>query len=91
MSERVVWTYWISRNSLQGELSGKCDVWYRKPMRVKHSYRVTWVANDHRDPGHLGEHTLKDCAEWFKTIPETDLELIVTAIYPTEQQIKDAT
>lgn len=88
MSGRETWTYWICRDSLQGELSGTIHLWYRKPARVKHGYRVAWVASDHRDPGYLGAFHVDAVRAWFNVIPETDLELIKADTYPTSEQLK---
>lgn len=84
--DRDVWTYWVSRDSIAGSLSAKCHLWYKKPIRVKHGYRVTWVNADETDPGHLGEHSLRDVEAWFRVVPETDLELIRVETYATENQ-----
>ena len=83
---RQVWTYWISRNSIGGELSGTCNVWYAKPLRVKHRYRVTWVAADFREPCHVGEYSLQDVAFNFRTVPDTDLELLKVEQWAAEKK-----
>jgi hypothetical protein len=70
-------TFYLTRNSLAGALAGTVDVWSEKPLRVKHMYRVTWVANDFRWPGHVKEMTLEEAQKKFRTLPDTDLELIV--------------
>lgn len=90
MSERVVWTYWISRDATAGVLSPNCRLWYRKPQRMRKDGDVRWLPTDRQDHGYIGEHATEQCAIWFRTIPETDLELIRFEMYPTERQIKDA-
>jgi hypothetical protein len=87
---RETWTYWISRDSINGELSGKCSLWYAKPIRVKHRYRVTWVGADHRAPAHLGDHPPDHVAAWFGVYPETDLELIRVEQTPTAKMLAEA-
>lgn len=87
---RPIWTYWISRDSIQGELSGKCHLWCRKPTRTKHGYRVAWLNTDEHDPGHVGEYDLKDIQAWFRVIPDTDLELIRCEMCPTDAQLTEA-
>lgn len=89
--ERITWTYWISRDSLNGELSGKCNLWIAKPQRVKHRYRVTWVSprvSDHRE--HLGEFAPETVALWFGVYPETDLELVRVEQGVTERMLEEA-
>lgn len=87
---RTIWVYWISRDSVQGELSGKCHLWCRKPTRTKHGYRVVWLNTSEHDPGHVGEYDLKDVAFWFRVLPETDLELIRCEIFPSERDLAEA-
>jgi hypothetical protein len=87
--DRTVWTYWVSRDSLQGELSGQCHLWWQKPLRVKHGYRVTWVNTDEHNPGLLGAFSPRDIKGWFRTIPETDLELIRIEMHPTEAELAE--
>lgn len=90
MTERVVWTYWVSRDSLNGELSGKCVLWFHKPIRVRHAQRITWVPVDHRAPGCLGEFVTDEIYGWFKVYPETDLELIRVECCPSQKEIEAA-
>jgi hypothetical protein len=92
VSAREVWTYFLSRDSLQGELSGKVHLWYRKPMRTKHSYRVSWLCADHRDPGYLGAFGTDEIEMWFgrERIPETDLQLIRIEQYASEKMKAEA-
>lgn len=84
---RITWTYWISRDSLNGELAEKCALWNAKPTRKKHDYRVTWVGSDIIDPGHLGEFTPQEIDAWFRVHPETDLELIRAEVHPTQAEL----
>lgn len=90
-ANRVVWTYWISRDSIQGELSGKCHLWWARPLRTKIGYRVTWVGTDHREPAHIGEYTLDEIAGWFghERIPETDIMLMKVEMYATEKMLNE--
>lgn len=87
---RATGTYWVSRDSISGELSGKCSLWFAKPLRVKHRYRVTWVGADARSPAHLGEYSPDDVASWFGVYPETDLELIRIDQTPTDRMLAEA-
>ena len=84
---RETWVYWVSRDSVDGALSGKCSLWYAKPIRVKHRYRVTWVGADYSAPCHLGDYSPQDIAYWFGTYPETDLELLRVEQTPTEKML----
>lgn len=86
------WTYWITRDSIRGELSGMCGLWHVKPMRVKHSYRATWVSTDERAPGFLGEHSCKDVARWFgaERVPETDIMLVKVSWGVTQRMLDEA-
>lgn len=88
--DRVVWTYYVSRDSIAGEVSGVCQLWYVKPVRVKRAYRVTWVCADHRDPGHLGEYSLKEIQGWFRTVPDDDLQLLKVEQYVSQKMLDDA-
>ncbi len=87
---RVVWVYYVSRDSIAGDLSGMCHLWYAKPLRTRIGNRVTWVAADHRDPCHLGEFLPKIFLAWFHVYPETDLELIRVEQYPTKTMLDEA-
>ncbi len=37
-------TYWLTRNRLLGELSGKVDIWLAKPDRIVVDGDVQWIA-----------------------------------------------
>lgn len=82
---RTIWIYYVSRDSLSGELSGKCGLWGAKPLRVKHRYRVTWVGADDAAPRFLGEHPIQHVLKWFGTVPDTDRELIKVEQYAPEE------
>ena len=86
---RIVWVYWVSRDSLDGVLSGVCDLWYEQPVRVAHRNRVTWVPAA-PTPSNLGQYVPADITGWFGVYPETDLELIRAEQHPTEQMIKES-
>lgn len=70
-------TFYITRNSLGGVLADTVDVWSDKPTRVKHRYRVTWVATSLRWPGHVTEMSLEDARKKFRTLPDGDTQMIV--------------
>lgn len=87
---RTTWTYWVSRDSVDGELSSKCVLWFHKPIRNRAARRVTWVPFDHRATGSLGEHTTDEIYGWFKVYPETDLELIRVECCPSQKELDAA-
>lgn len=89
---RTVWVYFISRDSINGELSGTCHLWSARPIRVRHRYRVTYVAADVQNPCHIGEYKLQEIAQWFdpKRVPETDLQVFRVEMYPTERMLAEA-
>ncbi len=88
---RTVWCYFVSRDSNGGVLSDVCQLWWMKPLRVVHADRVWWVARELDEPGHLGEHPVKDIVHWFRTKPDTDLELIRVEQWSTEERSQGAT
>jgi hypothetical protein len=90
VSERLVWVYFISRNSSKGKLRNTCRLWYRKPMRERGDTYVQWLPTNRADNGYIGEYFLNDVQRWFRTYPETDLELIRVETYPTDKQIREA-
>lgn len=90
MSERVVWTYFLSRDSMHGKLSDSVSLWHVKPTRVRHRYRVTWVGTDPFNPGHLGEFRPEEIDAWWRVHPETDLELIRIETHPSERDLEQA-
>jgi len=83
---RPVWTYYISRDSLDGVPAATCNLWWVKPTRVKHRYHVTWVASNLQEPGHLGEYPVEHIDVWFRTRPDTDLELIKAEQWATPEK-----
>jgi hypothetical protein len=88
--QRQVWTYFVSRDSLDGVPSAMCNLWYAKPMRTKVLHRVVWLAGDDDNPCHLGEYSLDDVRAWFRTIPDTDLELIKIDQFVTERMLAES-
>lgn len=74
--ERQVWVYWVSRDSIDGNLAGACALWYSQPVRCKHRHRVTWVPKDPFNAGLHGFYTIEQIEQWFRVKPDTDLELI---------------
>lgn len=71
-----VLTYMITRDSHEGVLLDRCDVWHVRPKRTRQGAHVLWIAKT-AEGGHLGAHSLADCRRWFQTLPETDVEMIV--------------
>jgi hypothetical protein len=69
-------TFYLSRDSVDGELSRAVEMWTTKPVRVRHSYRTTWVSSDLWAPGHESTLTLAEAQKRFRVVPDTDLELI---------------
>lgn len=77
MSEREVWTYYISRNSENGVLDAEYDVWWKQPIRKNYGCCVVWEAVDQNETGHFRKHTKLELELERVTLPDTDLELIV--------------
>ncbi len=75
-TDRKVWTYYVSRDSFNGVLTSLCDVWWIKPLRVKHGARVTWVGADTHEPGHMSRHTVDEIIEIFRVAPDNDRQLV---------------
>ena len=86
---RIVSTYWVTRNSVDGALAAKCDLWNTKPTRVQHRYRVTWVGDDPAMPGHLGEFRPDEIAAWWRVYPETDREIICIETHPSKADLEN--
>lgn len=86
--ETTDWTYYLSRDSLDGALSAKCSVWNQKPLRTRVGGRVVWS----HDTGHLGEFRPDEILAWlaFKTYPETDRELLVVETRPSAEELAEA-
>jgi hypothetical protein len=89
MSDRPVWTYWVTRDSGYGQLSHLCRLWCRKPTRVRRPHGVTWVDTAPSDPGKIGIYTIAEVSRWFRVYPETDLELIKAEQHPTDRELAD--
>lgn len=81
---RQVWTYYVTRDSIDGQLSEACDLWWIKPTRVRHRNRVTWVATDVQNPGHMSVHKVGDIWKYFRVIPDTDREMLRVDQWATE-------
>ena len=88
---KQVWTYFVSRNSLDGVLAEKCDLWGISPLRSKSTHRVTWLGTSVEDPGHIGEYTLDVIRGWFGVIPDSDRELIRAEQWAREDKTKATT
>ncbi len=90
MNDKVVWVYFVSRDSVGGVLSDTCHLWHAKPTRVRHATRITWVGTDHKNPGLIGEYPPDEIHKWFRVYPQTDLELIRAEVCPSQKEIDDA-
>ncbi len=71
----MIW--YISRDSHEGVLSERCDVWKTKPIRTHVNNRVVWVCPKEDEDAHEGSHTTAVVTKRAGTYPETDRELIV--------------
>lgn len=91
LTSDIVWTYWITRNSINGEISGECTLWNARPTRVKYGQRVTWVGTNTRDPGCLGDFTPQTIDGWFRTHPDTDRECLRVETRPNQTELAEAT
>ncbi len=87
---RQTWTYWVSRDSLNGDLSGTCSLWYAKPVRAKHKGRVVWIGASDTNPCFIGQYPVDEIAGWFNVYPETDMELIKAEQYPSAKRLAEA-
>lgn len=67
-------TFYVTRDSLDGALMAKCDVWTGKPVRNVQRTRVTWVQGP--DCTHTAYRTVDQVQREYGAFPETDLELI---------------
>lgn len=85
--EEITWVYWVSRDSVGGELSPRCSLWVRKPTRVRHGEHITWCATDGSDPGHLGIFPVDYYRALWRVYPETDLELIKVETRPNQREL----
>jgi hypothetical protein len=81
-------TYYLSRNTnCSGDLSPAITVWWQRPTRMKLAQFVkgyVWIGIG-EELGLYGDYSIDEATRCFKTIPGTDLELIVC-----EQNYKDA-
>lgn len=73
---RLVVSYYCTRDSEDGVLAEKCDLWAIKPLRSRQGGRVCWLPRAVVDHGHLGQHSTAMIMKWYGVYPETDLELI---------------
>lgn len=85
--ETTTWTYWISRDSLDGALNAKCSVWCMRPLRTRVGTRVVWMSAT----GHLGDFRPDEIIAWrgFHTYSETNVELIRVETRPTKEQLDE--
>lgn len=74
-----VWTYFITRDSLNGTLSAFGRLWWVKPKRLSNNGRVWWLPGNTVEGGVLGMFDIEELKTCFKTVPETDLEMIVVS------------
>lgn len=86
-NETVEWTYFISRDSFDGILSRTCSLWGGKPTRHKSGRSVLW--GNKTEPIYMGEYHPEQLVARFRTIPETDLELIKVETRPTRKEWAD--
>ena len=74
--------FWVTRDSLMGELSSRVEVWAVRPHReVAEDGDVLWFAPldliDGEELTSLGEWSLAACRIHIGTIPDTSLECLV--------------
>lgn len=73
-------TYYLTRDSnCNGDLSPAINVWYLKPMRFKlpkFDKGYVWGPLHAEHLGLYGAYTVERARLAFKTIPDTDLELV---------------
>lgn len=88
MSDRPVWTYYISRNSADGVPSATVDVWPAHPTRVVRGTCAVWELADgpmnSYPAGHLKQTT-------NVTEPDNDRELIVCERWAEEEKVQAKT
>ncbi len=86
-------TYILTRDTnCVGTLSDVIDCWYRRPIRCHLRFPNGHVWMPSRDPGkepskpgdlgYYGAYSLAEARRLFKTIPDTDLEVVIN-ICPT--------
>lgn len=84
---REVWTYLITRDSVNGYLSKYCSLWtVVRPAREHTDAAVTWGPKSGQY--YLGDHHVDDISRWFKTTPDTDRECIIAEQWAEEQKPK---
>lgn len=86
--ETVTWTYWLSRDSLDGALNTRCSLWSERPLRTRVDERISWTSIS----GHLGDFTPAEVLAWraFKTYPATDRELIRVETRPAAEELAES-
>ena len=86
MSKREVWVYYVTRNSYQGKLADKCDLWsWRRPARENSNGNVLWGP---KTKDYLGTHPVDYVRAWFNVVPDTDLECLVVEQYAVKTKSK---
>lgn len=87
--ESTTWTYYVSRDSLDGVLAAQCTLWSVKPVRLKTETLVLWSVGEHHIGHRLGNFDIARIQAWFRTYPETDLELIKAEVRPTKAELDE--
>lgn len=85
MSDRQVWTYYLTRDSENGRVDAKIDVWWKHPIRVDHGCCITWEPSDQNEPGWYQKYEPGVLRADGVTVPDTDRELIVAERWATEK------
>jgi hypothetical protein len=82
----ITWTYWISRDSVNGVLSDYCHLWCGRPTRVRVAAGIDWRGKQIL----IGKYKLTYIESWFgaERIPETDIMLfkVVMGVTPKMQR-----
>ncbi len=78
MSERITWTYWITR------IADACTLWYVKPTRRRVDGGAEWYGF-----GKLGTYPAEHVKFWFHTIPDDDSQLVRVEQYPTQAMLDE--
>ncbi len=84
--ETTTWEYWVSRDSLDGAVSAECSLWHEKPLRTRIGTRVTWTSVY----GWLGNFRPDEVKLWFRTCPETDMELLHVETRPNKDELAES-
>lgn len=90
MSERVVWTYYVSRDTFDGKLADTCNIWWEKPERRTCGNHVTWCPRVFQQPCHFGRYMLDEVRRLYRVAPDTDLELIRIEQYASAKMLAEA-